>query len=137
MNYASKLFALQETKLYPSNAYYQNAVDKYMKCMQFHVILSRRISGIWRCHFSQAKLISLPNRLQPATGSTVISYPHRIFSPKCQCRSNGFHMNNIQRNSSIILPPTHSHSRKKKKSCLQQKYEGFFGKNLKLSDLSA
>lgn len=36
MNYASKLFAIQETKIYPSNAYYQNALDKYM---QFHVIL--------------------------------------------------------------------------------------------------
>ena len=47
-------------------------------------------------------------------------------------------MNNIQRNSSVILPPTHAHSKKKKKkSCLQEKYEGFFGKNWKLSDLSA
>lgn len=41
MNSASKLFVLQETKIYPSHAYYRNALDKYM---QFHVILSRQIS---------------------------------------------------------------------------------------------
>lgn len=119
MNYASKLFALQETKIYPSNAYYWNAVDKYV---QFHVILSRQISRISCCHFSQAKLISLPYDYSQQT-VLQLSYPHRIFSPKCQCRSNEFHTSNIQRNSSVILPPTHS---LQKNSGLQEKYGFFF-----------